>query len=210
MHLKANPVFTGAVMLILLICLPVYLAAQDDDPDVETDWDVLDSNLYVAGDQTFVICIGVTFPTLFLNSDGKPNPNKFNPQVGGSGSLNYNYYLSPYFFLGGEISGFFAHTIARNALFIIPLGLKIGTQFILGRFEFPITMTVGMSWHTYINKVYYGMYAKGGLSAYFRATTDWSFGIASEWAWFPEWTDDPKKRVDGNFVHLMLTARYHF
>ncbi|MCL2184598.1 MAG: hypothetical protein FWB86_01920 [Treponema sp.] len=199
------------MIFILLISLPLSLFAQEGfDPDIEPDWEYQDDGLYDRGDQTFVISLGVTFPTFFINNAGKLNPNKFDPSVGGTGSLNYNYYFGPYFFLGGEISGLFIHTLGGNTLFIIPLGLKAGTQFVYKRFEFPISLTLGMCWHTYINMVHYGMYLKGGVAAYFRATQDWSFGLSSEWAWFPQWTNDKNQSVNGNFVHLMLTARYHF
>ena len=204
----------NAILAIILILtgFPVMLAAQEsgDDPAVEPDWDVYSTDLYVAGDQTFIISLGTVFPALFYNNKGDSQNMQFTPPVGGTGTLIYNYYLHSKFFLGGEISGLFINTIVGKTLFIVPLGVRAGTQFLLGRFEFPVTLSLGMTWHTYINKAYYGFFAKAGAAAYFRATSEWSFGITAEWSWYPEWTDKASHNVDGHFVNTMISARYHF
>jgi hypothetical protein len=67
-----------------------------------------------------------------------------------------------------------------------------------------------MSWQNLLNMGYYGLYAKFGASAFFRATSQWSFGVTTQFGWFPQWTNDSKKNVDGFFLDTMLTARYHF
>jgi hypothetical protein len=210
MHSWANIV--RAFFIILLIIIPMTLFAQQGDDPFDSDWEDYFMDLYMRGDQTFIISLGVTFPTAFFNSDGlmRGMVNQFTPPVGGTGSLMYNYYLHSRFFLGGEVSGMFISTVAGHSLFIVPLGLRIGTQFIANRFEFPISLSVGMTWHTYLNDGYYGLYVKAGGSAYFRATSEWSFGLTTNWAWYPQWTDDPVKNVDGNFIYLKLSARYHF
>jgi len=215
---KVNPVITGVIILFILIAFPFFLGAQEDnDPDFEPDWVEPNIYAYSSGDQTFVISLGLTFPTIFTGNDGRIGDMKFRPKLGGTGILNYNYYIHPYFFIGAEVSGLFIHTLRKNTLFIVPIGVKIGTQLILWRFEFPVTFSLGMAWHSYLNILYFGMYLKAGLSVYFRATSNWSFGIASDWAWFPQWTKNDKasrpdntRNINGNFVHLMLSARYHF
>ncbi|MDR0320071.1 MAG: hypothetical protein LBI28_01075 [Treponema sp.] len=201
---------TGAILLILLLALPVMLIAQEDsDPDVEPDWGDYRNELYSRGDQTFMISLGVAFPTLWLN-DGKIINHNITPPVGGTGTLALNYYFSSLFFIGGEIGGMFFTTLDASNLYTINLGFRWGLQFVIWKIEIPITLAVGMSWQTYLNSSYYGLYLKGGLSAYFRATNDWSFGLASNWVWMPEWTNEPRNNVDGNFVDLTLSARYHF
>jgi len=212
---KTGTMRAAAFFLILLLGLPILLAAQDngDDPEFETDWDDYTTDLYTAGDQTFMISLGVIFPTVFVN-DGEvwtsPEQHKFDPPVGGNGSLAFNYYLSSHFFLGGEVGGMFSPTIAKNTVFTILLGARGGYQFNIWRFEFPITAAIGMFWQTYLNNGYYGLYLKGGLAVYFRASSDWSFGITSNWYWLPQRTEKSSQNVDGNFVDLMLSARYHF
>ena len=199
----------GAIILLLLICFPVLLAAQEDDDG----WDFYDDG-FSRGDQTFIITLGTVFPTIFRNQ-GNTIPHKIKPPIGGTGSLAYNYYLTPHFFLGAEASGMFLPTLAKNTVFIIPLGIRGGYQFNFRRFEFPINLTFGMVWHRYLNYRYYGIYLKGGASAFFRATYSWSFGINSNWYWFPEWTKEDgvrskPKDVYGNFIDVTLSARYHF
>ena len=216
--LKSSAVW--ALILILMTCFPIALAAQDDDPAVEPDWINYHSDLYVAGDQTFIITLGTVFPTVFYHTKdiytkdneivkktGDPAVMNFSPAVGGTGSLVYNYYLSSAFFLGGEVSGMFISTLRQNSLFLVPLGIRFGTQFIIGRFEFPFALGVGMVWHTYLNDVYYGLYAKAEAAAFFRATSEWSFGITANWSWYPQWSEHP---IDGHYVYTLLSARYHF
>jgi len=200
------------IIIILFICFPVLLAAQqnnDDGPSIESDWEDFFSDLYMKGDQAFIISLGTVFPGLFINNGELIDPN-FNPPVGGTGSLSYNYYLSSKYFIGGEIGGMFIHTLRKNTLFIVPLGLRAGTQYIYNRFEFPLTLTMGMTWHKYLDFGYYGFFMKAGGAALFRATSDWSFGLNTDLGWFPQWTDDKSRNVDGSFINVMLVARYHF
>jgi len=205
----------AAFLLILFLGLPGLIAAQEDgnDPDYETDWDDYSTDLYSYGDQAVVISLGVTFPALFVNNGDiwtSSDQHKFYPPIGGTGSLAYNFYLSSLFFAGGEIGGSFIPTVAKNTVYFIMLGARAGVQFNVWRLEFPLTFAVGMSWQIYLNHAYYGLYLKGGGGAYFRATRSWSFGLAANWNWLPEWTEKKSQNVDGNLIDLTLSARYHF
>jgi hypothetical protein len=200
----------GVILLILLLGLPVLLVAQENtDPSVETDWDDYIYDLYARGDQTFLISVGLITPTLFINN-GKAVHHNIHPPMGGTGTIAFNYYFHARFFLGAELSGMFFPTMGGNVLFIIPLGLRAGTQFIVGRFEFPIAAAVGMSWHTYLDLSHYGLYLKAGGSALYRASAHWAFGVTSNWYWFPEWTGNSRENVFGNFLDFTLSARYQF
>ena len=208
---KAGAKFVCFLFLLLLIGFPIFAQNDDDDndPSIESDWDDYFMDLYVRGDQTFTISLGTFYPAFFIN-DGKLISMNFTPPVGGMGSLIYNYYFGPRFFIGGEITGQFINTLRKNTLFIVPLGFRAGTQFIYGRFEFPLSMSIGMTWQTYLDNGYYGLYMKAGAAAYFRVTHEWSFGLASSLGWFPQWTNDRSHNVNGSFVTTMLSARYHF
>ncbi|MDR0444092.1 MAG: hypothetical protein LBH44_11880 [Treponema sp.] len=199
----------GAFLLFLLLVTSILLYAQeeapDEDPWYDDDFDIYSPDLYLPGDQAFIISLGTVFPAFFVD--------KFDPPVGGTGSLSYSYFFNAHFNVGGEVGGLFIPTLGRNTLFIIPLGIKAGYQFIFKRIEFPLNITLGMSWHRYLNLAYYGLYMKGGGGAYFRYNADWSFGFTSNLCWFPEWTDDNKdvyKDVHGIMVDFMLSVRYHF
>jgi len=197
-----------AFFFILFLGMTVLLTAQET-PDIEVDWDDYSMDLYTRGDQTFTISLGVVFPTLFFFKDENMN-HQITPPVGGTGSLAYYYYFNSFFFTGFEVGIMVLPTLANNALYIIPLGARAGTQFIKGRFEFPVYMSFGMAWQNYLNLGYYGIYARAGGGAFFRPIADWSFGLSTSWSWFPQWTNEPSKNVAGNFVDLTLSARYHF
>ena len=201
----------GAFLLLLLIGFTVLLYAQEDDGDdpLEPDWDVYDMDYYTSGDQTFIMSAGTVFPAVFLNN-GQVIEHNFSPPVGGTGYLSYNYYINSNVFLGGEFGGIFMPTLGRNTAYIIPLGFRAGYQFNVLRFELPVYATLGITWHRYLNLGYFGLFMKGGGSVYYRFNADWSFGVNVNWGWYPEWTSDRNKNIDGNIVDLTLGARYHF
>jgi len=198
-------------LIFLLVCLPVLIFAQEDDrdPSIEDDWEIYETDLYTRGDQTFIISVGTVFPAVFVN-DGNVIKHNFDPPVGGIGSLAYNYYLNGNIFLGAEFGFLFNATLGKNTAYFIPLGIRGGYQFNVLRFEFPLTLTLGVIWHNYLNLGYFGMYMKGGGAAFYRYSQNWSFGITTNWFWLPQWTGESRKNVDGNIIELTLSARYHF
>jgi len=187
----------------------------DEEPSLETDWDGYITELYSRGDQTFTISLGVIFPTLFHDSKPEKINHNFFP-VGGAGSLAYTYFLNAHFFLGVEIGVNFNYTVGRNTIFIIPIGVRTGWQFIFRRFEFPISLAVGIAPERYLNLSYSpGMYVKLGVSGFFRFSPEWSFGLNTDWNWYPQWPRKdgdrmPEKDIYANIVGITLTARYHF
>ncbi|GBU28440.1 hypothetical protein R84B8_01999 [Treponema sp. R8-4-B8] len=206
----------AALFLILFWGISVLLFAQDDsDPETEPDWgDIYSNELYSRGDQTLSIGVGVGFPIVFINN-GKEIPHGIkipNTEIpmGGTGILNYTYYLNSYFFTGGELGLLFMPTTGGNTVFMTFFGARAGTQFILGKFEFPIFISLGGTIQTYLDFGYFGLYMKAGIGAYFRITHEWSFGITSNFSWFPQWTNEPAKNVDALFVDLAIVGRYHF
>jgi hypothetical protein len=202
----------AGILFVLFMFFQILLYAQDneDEPDIEPDWnDVYTADLYSRGDQVFIISLGTVFPAVFTSNGGIIQHN-FSPPVGGAGTLSYCYFFSSNIFAGGELGGMFLPTLGKNTVFIIPVGVRAGYQFLVWRFEFPLNLAIGMAWHRHIDMTYYGLYLKGGGSAFFRFNSDWSFGLSSNWYWFPEWTSDKSKSIDGNIVDLTLSVRYHF
>ncbi|MCL2196987.1 MAG: hypothetical protein FWB77_05170 [Treponema sp.] len=199
----------GALLLILFLGLPFMLFAQEDnDPSID-EWDNYTAELYTMGDQVFCISLGVGFPLGFWNN-GQKADNNIDPAVGGTGMLSYHYYFNSLLFVGGDIGLLFLPTVAGNVIYLTSFGFKAGTQLVFGRFEFPVFATIGMTIQQYLDFGYFGMYLRAGASAFFRATHEWSFGLTSTWSWFPQWTDNKAKNMDGHFIDIMLTARYHF
>jgi len=187
----------------------------DEDILAETDWDGYVADLYSRGDQTFSVALGVLFPMFFHNSEPEIITHNFFP-VGGAGSLAYTYFLNAHFFMGLEIGIVFNYTLGKNTIFIIPIGVRTGWQFIIRRFEFPISLAVGIAPQRYLNLSYSpGMYMKLGVAGFFRFSPEWSFGLNTDWNWYPQWPRKEKTRIPehdvyANFFAITLCARYHF
>jgi len=212
-----------ALSLMCFMVLNITLHAQEEDDyyqegQGEYDWYGDLPSLYSAGDKTFNISPGITIPALFINKD----PSKFDDKkvlsypehnfnrTGGAGALAFNYFINSNVFLGGEIGGQFIGTLAKNTSYIIPIGFRSGYQFLVWRLEIPLTMVIGIAPQTLLNYGYAGLFIKGGPAVFYRFNPDWSFGVDLNWAWFPQWTSQPKKNAHGNFIQIFLSARYHF
>ncbi len=174
---------------------------------IESDWSGTVPSLYNKGDQTFVIALGVVIPTLF---QGNSTILDNNIGVGGTGYLNYNYFFTSGFSVGGELGGMYAATLGKNMLYIVPFGVRLGYQFVAGRFEFPFAITIGAAGQGYLDEGYFGLFIKPAVSVYWRFNPEWSFGLNSEWWWVPQWTSKSEESVIGNFLGITLAARYHF
>jgi len=203
----------SAFFIVLLLNFAL-LYAQEEPPDNYPppdggDWDIYNQDNYSRGDQTFIISLGTIFPAFFINN-GKKLKNNFSPPVGGGGTLSYNYYFNRHIFLGGELGGAFLPTISNDMFYGIFLGARTGYQFYWWRMEFPLNISLGMSWQRCLGDRYYGLYMKAGGAAYFRFNSEWSFGLSSNWYWIPEWTNVGSKNVDGIMLDVLLSARYHF
>jgi hypothetical protein len=197
-----------AIFCLLFVGIPVLITAQDNNPDVD-DWDDFRTELYARGDQAFVMSLGLTFPIVFLNNGSVRNMN-FSSNIGGGGSLSYNYFLNSNVFFGAEIGGLFLSSITSDTLFIFHIGGRIGYQFLFWKLEVPVYAGLGMSVQRFLGSGYFGLYTKGGASAFYRVTTNWSFGLSTGVFWFPQWTSDKSKNMDGIIMDFTLSARYHF
>lgn len=206
-------------LIVFISVMPLFAQENDDEddsylPSIDSDWDSYTPDIYSLGDKIFTVSGGVLFPTVFAGPGVNPDnsqPYK-NIIVGGIGSLAYSYFLNAHFFVGGEVSGVFAATIGKNMLYIIPFGAHVGYQFLLGRFEFPVSFMIGGAPQLHAEKSYFGMIFKPSVSGYFRFSSDWSFGLNVKWWMLPQWPkgEDIGRDVLGNFLELTLTARYHF
>jgi len=187
----------------------------DDDISGEEDWSGYMPDLYSRGDQTITVSAGVIFPIVFLQNH-EPINHHFKPPVGGSiGPLAYTYFLNAHFFIGGEIGFKFNYTLGQNVVFLIPIGVHTGWQFLIRRFEIPVRAVIGIAPQRYLNYSYVGMFIKGGGAVYFRFNPNWSFGLGTDWNWYPQWPKEkgnpaPSRNVDAHILSVTLAARYHF
>jgi len=195
--------------MLVLFSSGLDLFAQEEDgealPDNGSEWINIVSEPYSRGDTNFVITLGVLFPAYFSAIEN----NDHGLSIGGTGSLAFNYFLTSNFFLGGELSGMFSGSRRGNMLYMVPFGVRAGYQFMLGRFEIPVSLFAGAAAQSYIEKDYFGLILKPGASVFWRFTTDWSFGLNCNWWFVPQWPQNGYN-VNGNFIELTLSARYNF
>ena len=197
-------------LLLIMFCLfsSISLYAQEEDPEsppVDSDWFDYVESPYARGDRTFNISLGVLFPTFFSGIEN----NRHGLSPGGMGTLTFNYFLSPTFFVGAELSGSFSATRGGNMLYLIPFGVRAGHQFYYRNFEFPVSVMIGAAPQRYVENGYFGLIVKPGASAFWRYNMDWSFGLNTNWWVLPQWPRNGNN-VIGNFLELTLSARYHF
>ena len=190
-----------SLLLILLFVLTFSgIYAQDDQ-----DWFDYDFSLYSRGDKTFHITMGLLFPLYFSGI----NNNNHGISMGGTGTLTFNYFLDSHFFVGGEVSGSFTGTRGGNMLYLIPIGVRAGYQFLYRRFEIPVTLMLGVAPQRYLDKGYLGPILKAGAAGYWRYNMDWSFGLNTNLWVIPQWPNNGNNVV-GTFQELTLSARFHF
>lgn len=209
MRKATSPFFLFLVCFLLISAGAVF--AQQETEDEETpegdDYEGVTPSTYSSGEQNFSFSVGIIVPLFFSNENGTVQTNI---NVGGMGYLAYNYFLTKGLFLGGELGGMFAGTIGENMLYIVPFGLRVGYQFTLGRFEFPISLMVGGAVQKYLETNYFGLFLKPSVSMFFRFNPDWSFGLNTAWWLVPQWTKESRKDMMGHFLEITLSARYHF
>ncbi|GHV84180.1 hypothetical protein AGMMS50212_15200 [Spirochaetia bacterium] len=206
------------LIFLTFITLPSFCQDEEEDddedsqggnrPPISSIWRGTDDSMYTRGDQIFAINMGVLLPLFITDKDGKQIPT--NMIVGGNGALSYSYFLDPNTFVGAELQGTFSQTLSKNFLFFIPIGVKVGYQFVYKRFEFPFSLTIGGITEQYITYNLYCLYLKPQASGFFRFSPDWSFGVNAAWWWVPQWTNDSARDAYGNFFEITLAARYHF
>ncbi|MDR2093933.1 MAG: hypothetical protein LBP76_00240 [Treponema sp.] len=204
------------LVLVLLAVIILPLRAQEEEEEeepeegtdipIESDWSGSMPSIYSAGDRTFCISAGMIFPTVFFNDSGKITSNV---GFGGTGFLSFQYFLTSRIFVGAELGGMFVPTISKNMFFMVPMGFRIGYQFVISRFEFPLSILIGGAPQRYIEEGYFGLIIKPMASVFFRFNPDWSFGLNAAWWWTPQWPKSGESMY-GNFLELTLSAAYHF
>jgi len=180
---------------------------QEEDPDdsiPEEEWDEIIIAEYSPGDRNFVVSLGTVIPLFFTGIDN----NQHGLSIGWYGSLAFNYFITPRIFFGGELSGMFISTRGGNMLYIVPIGARVGYQYSYKRFEFPVSIMIGVAPQKYLEKGYFGPIVKPGASAFWRYNPEWSFGINGVWWFVPQWPKNGNNTY-GNFFELTLSARYH-
>lgn len=161
------------------------------------------------GDQYLRVSLNLDIPIHPLNpfDDGHLN-------IGGMGTLGYNYFLTDSFSAGIEVGFGFNSTIGENILNYIPILLTGTWHPSLGRFEFPLTVGIGFAWETYNSYTYWpGLVIKPEAGVHYRIGDSWSIGVDVSYAFMPEFckfwgTGD--ENIWMQFFNVGVVARYFF
>ncbi|HZK20434.1 MAG TPA: hypothetical protein VFC68_06905 [Treponemataceae bacterium] len=186
----------------LLLCTPFF--AQDiDGPDTTTQG-IDDTYVYKINQ------IGDQFIELGITIDVPIRPSASQLKTGGAGTIGYQRFIADSLAIGGNVSFAYSKTIGRNIFYFVPMMAKISYQFSTGKFEFPISLNIGGSFENYIGRSYFGLTIKPEIGAYWRYSSDWSFGLHSGVYIMPQWYKDSSDNYTGIITDIGLSVRYHF
>lgn len=191
---------------------PEEAPAEDNSKDKKkkkSSINLFDSKYNEKGDQYIRISLMAVFP---LNFGGSfPLYEHGQISIGGAGELGYHRFLTSWFAIGADVSFGYNPTLEKNTFTYVPLVITATFQPTIWRFEFPITIGIGMAYETYLKYNYFpGFVFKPQFGVFYRATPGWSFGLETEFILMPQTFSDSKYNVTGCFQTLGLGARYHF
>ena len=193
-----------SILSVILLLSAFVFADSSDDGDEYDDGYVYEQN--GAGDQFITIELGACFPLNF----GKQL------YVGGLVSLGYFKFIGQYLALGGDVLISYNLTVGQKPLLSVPITFGAMYQPYIGRFEFPLSLSIGFASISCQSMSYFPAFAsKFSAGAFLRYSESWSFGIESKTFWIPQWfLIDEKTRGhkadNGFFTSAGLSVRYHF
>ncbi len=176
--------------------------ASEDEPDVyddEYDFVYLQN---AAGDQYINVRIMPNFP---LNFDNKL-------KVGGQVTVGYSRFLNTWLALGVELAFGYNPTIGSNIYTYIPMTVAVTFLPAIKKFEFPITLNVGIAVENYLSNTYFpGFVLRAGAGCYYRLRESWSFGLEGFFTYMPQWYfKEPEKNDYLNMASVSAGVKYHF
>ena len=190
-------------LLVIFLTFSVFLFAQEED-DNNQQYD--DDDVYVyaangAGDQFLTIKLGANFP---LNFKGQL-------KTGGIASIGYFKFFSENLAVGAELGASYNISIGEKVLVMLPITFGVMYQPYIGKFEFPLYAELGIANQTWQNmEIFPTLVTKASAGVYYRITDSISFGISTDFMWFPQWFKDSSKNFNGLFETAEIGLRYHF
>ncbi|MCR5189554.1 MAG: hypothetical protein K6C97_11520 [Treponema sp.] len=187
------------ISILMTICLCTAAIFADDPGDEYDDGYIYEQN--GAGDQFLSIDLFANFP---LNFNGQL-------YVGAGASISYYRFITGNIALGGDLLIGYNLTIGEKPLITVPITLGILYQPYVGKFEFPMSLGIGVASSTCQTMTYFPSLAvKAYAGAYYRFAEGWSAGLNANAFWIPQWFQDSQKNFNGLFASFGLGARYHF
>ena len=175
---------------------------NEDAPDIydeDADYVYLQN---APGDQYINIRVMPGFP---LNFGDKM-------KIGGEINVSYNRFLTSWLAVGAELAFGYNPTIGSNIFTYIPLSVGVTFLPAIKKFEFPITLNVGMAVENYLSNTYFpGLVLRAGAGAYYRINESWSAGLEGFFAYMPQWYfKHPEKNDYLNIAYVLAGVKYHF
>ena len=192
-------------MLIAVRCSPLIFSDEDDTPPEENQVHrIYPKN--VPGDQFIRIKLMPFFPLNFSKQ----------LHVGGAIQLGYHRFLLSWLAVGGNVTFTYNPTIGSRVFYTIPMTASVTFQPTAWRFEFPLSLNIGMAFEAYQSFKYFpGLVLGAEAGMYFRLNENWSFGLGTTFLYLPQWyKEEPRSGYGtydyGLFMTAEIGARYHF
>ena len=192
---------------------------QADAEDAEQEAAV-SAPRYDLGDNTLSIRLGVGIPLFLLATEPVETAQGEtqtalapNLTLMGSGAVNWNTYLNPWFTIGLEVAGALGRDINDALLYQVPILVRGGYVISTPQLEFPLMLGLGAVVMRLVDKTSVAFALQPGASFLWRATPDWSFGVTAEYwfTWEPPWAGgEGNPHLFGNALTATATAVYHF
>lgn len=202
------------IVCMILLCAAPLIAEDTDNSDTPKQEQNIqyEYKMNQPGDQYIGVTLAGSFPLNFPDF-GSLFTHNSQLVIGGVGTLGYHYFLTSNFAVGGDIGFGFNVTIGSHVFNYVPILATALFQPTVGKFEFPISLGIGVAPQTYISYHYFGLAVKPAVAAYYRLTPSWSLGLEASYLFMPEFAqlyNEDAHNIYGQFLNIALTARYHF
>jgi hypothetical protein len=173
----------------------------------------------VLGDQYLNIGIGMQIPLFIHNPSPESGETAINPtnlKLGLTGSLGWAAFLNNNISLGLDVAAAYSADVNKAGFFTVPFTINAAYFLRSSPFEIPIHLGFGMNIMKYKDITTLGIMAKSGVSLYWNAIQDWSFGLNLMYWWMPEIYSKTDGEIPttmtriGNFLEVTVSAMYNF
>ncbi len=187
------------ISLFMILCLCTAAIFAEDQGDEYDDGYVYEQN--GAGDQFLSIDLMADFPLTFQKQ----------LYIGAGAAISYYRFLNSNFAVGGDLLVGYNLTIGQKPLITVPITVGLLYQPYVGKFEFPITLGLGVASSTCQTMTYFpSLTTKASAGVFYRFAEGWSAGLNASIFWVPQWFKDSSKNFNGVFTTVGISARYHF
>jgi hypothetical protein len=201
---RARSSFGLAIVALLMLSASAAFAQSENTPPASP---IVPTR--TLGDQVLQISVGPIIPLFFQSLTGTPAVLPTGLTLGGTGSLQWNAYVSKNIRVGVQIGGMFALSRRGNTLLMVPIEARGAYIFSVYPFEFPVTLGLGMNIVKYVDEVWIDPILKIGSGVFWQFDVTWSFGLNLNYWWVPHISSLADTRF-GNFLEISLSALYNF